>query len=707
MIDVTWGSASFPLRIFASHTTPVMLSIASDIEADEPAREHHRARPGLVEVLAVGEGRGLNSTRAIRTTIGDRLRYASHRVETAVGSETLVIEQTDAETGLVATTRFARFDGVDAYRATTTVRNDGDQTIALQQVTSATVLGLTRALGVTHDLDLWTARSEWCAESRWGATALSSPAGIVDINTEIHGHFARGSFSQLSSSTWSSGTFLPTAVLTNRESQHTLAWQIENSGPWKWELDTLFDPTEALALALLGPTDLDHAWTTLLEPGESFTTVPASLAFSADGVTGAIGELTRHRRASHLFVGPDENRRLIFNDYMNALMGDPTTEKLLPLIDAAADVGADTFCIDAGWYDDGTDWWPSVGAWEPSTTRFQPGGLQAVLDHIRERGMTPGLWMEPEVIGVRSPIATELPEDAFMHRHGIRIVEHDRYFLDFRSASARDYLDAVFARLVEEYGARYFKWDYNVTPGSGPDTDASGPGEGLLDHARAHLAWVEALRRRYPDVVLEACSSGAMRMDASILARYDLQSTTDQQDYRLYPVIAAAAPMSMPLEMAGNWAYPQPEWDDEQVAFTFVTGLSGRLYMSGHPNTLGASQLALVKEAAELYPEIIRHHAQALPSWPLGLPEWESPQVALSSDLDNTSYVFVWNRDADATTKIQLALPRFQGDAVDVSIVFPTQLTSWQMTWDSASGQLEIDLDGVGEAARVIRITRR
>ncbi|CAL8976687.1 hypothetical protein TESS_TESS_01150 [Tessaracoccus sp. O5.2] len=37
---------------------------------------------------------------------------------------------------------------------------------------------------------------------------------------------------------------------------------------------------------------------------------------------------------------------------MNTLGGDPTTEKLLPLIDAAAGVGAEVFVVDAGWYDD-------------------------------------------------------------------------------------------------------------------------------------------------------------------------------------------------------------------------------------------------------------------------------------------------------------------------------------------------------------------
>jgi alpha-galactosidase len=319
--------------------------------------------------------------------------------------------------------------------------------------------------------------------------------------------------------------------------------------------------------------------------------------------------------------------------------------------------------------------------------------------------MTPGLWVEPEVVGVLSPIATQLPDDAFMYRAGVRIVEHDRYFLDFRSAAARDYLDGVFARLITEYGARYFKWDYNVTPGSGPDTNASGPGEGLLGHTRAHLEWIEALRTRYPEIILEACSSGAQRMDATILARYDLQSTSDQQDYRLYPTIAASAAMSMPLEMAGNWAYPQSEWSDEQIAFTLVTGLSGRLYLSGNIDRLDEHQLAIVREATAAYPDVIAHHARAMPSWPLGLPAWDDTQVALASATDDETLVFVWNRDPDAASTV-LSLPAFAGVDVAVDTIFPTALAAWPTVWTAASGELAVDLAGAGESARVLRVRR-
>lgn len=637
--------------------------------------------------------------------MGDRFRYLDHTVEQADDLERLVLRQRDDATGLLATTVVEQYAGVSAYRFVTTLRNEGESTIVLQQVASVALSGLTELLGATRDLDLWTAQSEWCAESRWSSTDLGGPAGIADINTAAHGHFARGCVSLVGHSTWSSGEHVPVAVLEGGETSRALAWEVENSGPWRWELDSLYASTDALGLALLGPTDLDHSWSLPLGPGDEFATVPASIALADGGLTGAIGELTRHRRASHLGSSADADRPLIFNDYMNALMGDPTTEKLLPLIDAAADAGARYFCIDAGWYDDGGNWWPSVGAWEPSSIRFGELGLTGVLAYIRAKGMVPGLWVEPEVVGVLSPVASSLPDEAFMSRAGVRITEHDRYFLDLRSQAARDYLDGVFARLIETYGAGYFKWDYNVTPGTGPDRGASSPGEGLLDHARAHLDWIEALRRRYPDVILEACSSGAQRMDQAVLRRYDLQSSSDQQDYRLYPPIAAAAPMAMAPEMAGNWAYAQPGWSEEQVAFTLVTGLSGRLYLSGHLNELSGEHLALVHEAAAAYPEVITHHATSLPRWPLGLPAWDAPQVAVAGVADDEALVFVWNRDADATGTT-LSLPWLAGEDVTVETVFPKALPEWRVRWEPGAGELAVDLTGVGESARVFRVRR-
>ena len=95
--------------------------------------------------------------------------------------------------------------------------------------------------------------------------------------------------------------------------------------------------------------------------------------------------------------------------------------------------GIEIFVIDCGWYDVTGYWWPSVGEWMPSKTRF-PGekGIVEVIDAIKDAGMIPGIWIEPEVIGVKSPMAQKLPDSAFFQRHGKRVVEQERYLLDLR-----------------------------------------------------------------------------------------------------------------------------------------------------------------------------------------------------------------------------------------------------------------------------------
>jgi hypothetical protein len=185
--------------------------------------------------------------------------------------------------------------------------------------------------------------------------------------------------------------------------------------------------------------------------------------------------------------------------------GDPSADVLHPLIDAAAEAGAECFVIDAGWYANGGDWWVGVGEWQPSNGRF-PNGINEVLDHIRRRGMVPGLWLEPEVVGINSPVALKLPDSAFLQRDGVRVSDHGRYHLDFTADATVAFLDEVLDHLVNDHGVGYFKFDYNIRADVGSDANTANTastGHGLLLHNRAYLAWVDALRQRHPRLVLE------------------------------------------------------------------------------------------------------------------------------------------------------------------------------------------------------------
>lgn len=674
------------------------------LPADAPAALATTGTPGttgspatpaqpLVEILAVGQGRASANTRNTATAVGARLRVLGHDVTSTDGWTTVRVFQGDAVTGLHVTSHLrVRVDGT-SLRSWTTVRNDGAEPVALQAVSSLVIGRPVGAAPVAGTLSL-EGHSEWVGENRWAWTRLSGQDGLVGLDLPAHQHQdARGSRSLVSTGTWSSGTRNPAGVL-RAEDGPALAWQVEHNGAWRAELGVRLDrdDSELLVLGLFGPTDDDHAWTRVLAPGESFESVQVSLAAAGDW-QDALAEMTRHRRA--LRRNP-RRPAVVFNDYMNTLMGDPTTAKLLPLVDAAARTGAELFCIDAGWYDDGGDWWDSVGLWEPSASRFPDGGLRTVVDAIRAGGMVPGLWLEPEVVGVRSPLAERLPDEAFLQRGGVRITEHGRHLLDLRHRDVVKHLDEVVDRLVEDFGVGYFKLDYNVTPGAGTDLGADSPGDGLLQQNRAHLDWIDGVLARHPDLVIENCASGAMRADYALLSRLDLQSTSDQQNPLLYPPIAAGALVGIVPEQAANWAYPQPDMTDEEIVFTLCTGLTGRLYLSGRLHEMTPEQATLVVGGVDLAKEWADRLVGSVPFWPLGLPAWSAPLLAAGLRGADESLVVVWWRGAEAT-EIDLDLP-----AGGVDIAYGPPDDGWHVTRE-ADGPVHLRIPS-GPQARVLRV---
>jgi alpha-galactosidase len=652
---ISWGHDALPLRIDVGPDRVARLSRLGPWASTEPATAP------MVEVMLTGMGSNWSGGRYTDSVLGARLGYVSHASSVDGPWRTLSVELADPDSGLTARVHYQTAEGLPVLRSWVSLTNTGGERLAVEAVTSFVVSGLDGP----GDLDVLWADNDWLAECRWQRRPLRD--FLVDVNRSAHEHDPRGRFAIASQGTWSTGRYLAMGALSETDDGETLLWQVESSAGWVWEVG---ERARTAYLALLGPTDREHHWRRVLEPGRSFTTVPAAVALGA-GWDDAVAAMTRYRR---LLRRPHHDHRrlpVIYNGYMNTLMGDPTTEKLLPLVDAAAEVGAECFVVDAGWYDDGDGWWDSVGAWRPSATRF-PGGLNVVLDRVRAKGMAPGLWLEPEVVGVRSPIVAELPSDAFFQRDGIRVVEHGRYHLDLRHPAAVKHLDQVIDRLVTEHGISYFKLDYNINPGPGTDVNAAAAGDGLLDYTRAHLDWLVSVLDRHPGLTVENCASGGMRMDYALLAHLQLQSTSDQQDPLRYPPIAASAPVAVTPEQAAVWAYPQPEMSPDEITFTLCTALLGRMQLSGHLDRMTPSQRASVGRAVAVYKEIRTEIAESVPFWPLGLPRWTDPWIAAGLHGPAADHLLVW-RLADSTEPTRvLPLPR----PADARLRYPTDGTA-------------------------------
>ncbi|WP_406118850.1 alpha-galactosidase [Streptomyces sp. NBC_00989] len=682
-----------------------LVDAAGAVRLGAPDQDWARLVP-LVEVTATGHGRMWSGERFIETAIGDRLTYRDHETVRDGSGDRTTIRLTDPVTGLLAEVTLAT--GVDAGFLRSRVRlvNEGAEPLRLESVTTLTLGGITSSVAaspvaessVVEDgldgLTLHWADNDWLAECRWRRAELRDE--VVPLSRFAHGREGRGCFERYSQGSWSTGRHLPVAALTDREGNAWL-WQIESSAGWRYETG---EREGAAYVALFGPSDAHHQWHQLLAPGEEFHTVPAVLVRAGTGgLDAAFGILTDYRRGIRRDHPDHRTLPVIYNDYMNTLNGDPTTERLLPLIEAAADAGAEVFVIDAGWYDDDAQgWWDSVGAWEPAPNRF-PGGIQEVLDAITKRGMTPGLWLEPEVVGVRSPLAVTLPPEAFFRRGGLRVTEHGRHHLDLRHPAARSHLDEVVDRLVGEWGVGYLKLDYNINIGPGTENGTESAGAGLLGHHRAHLDWLAGLLDRHPQLVLENCGSGGLRMDYAQLAVSQIQSTSDQQDPLRYPPIAAAAATATTPEQAAVWAYPQPDQTPDEIAFTLTGPLLGRIHLSGFINLMDDEQFGLVRSAVSVYKEVRGEIATAHPFWPLGLPGWEDGWIAHGLRGADATYVMVWRRKSDDTGRT-LTVPHLRGASVRATVLYPGTSDAG-VEWDAREGQLTVSLPRTDTAVLV------
>ena len=531
-----------------------------------------------------------------------------------------------------------------------TVTNNGHETQTLDYIANFHYEGIEKEGKLSRDekLKVMIPHNGWQRELNW--KAYTFPELGMELVQEPSIQRSSNHLHISNTGNWSAKEYLPMAYLENTEVHTGLFWEIDHNGSWHWEIG---DQNGHFYLALGGPNETYSHWFKDLKPGESFTTVPAAVGVTGIGFDDAMGTLTDYRRKIRRKNQDNEKLPVIFNDYMNCLWGRPTAAEEYPLVDAAAEAGCEYFCIDAGWYADG-DWWDSVGEWEESRKRF-PEGVKKVTDYIRSKGLVPGVWLEPEVMGIRCDLAKKLPDDWFFVRHGKRVYDRSRFQLDYRNPAVRAHMDEVVDRLVSEYGVGYIKTDYNIEPGIGTELSADSVGEGMLEHERAYISWLDGLFKRHPELIIENCSSGGLRMDYGMLSRCSIQSTSDQENYLQYAVIAANAPTGVTPEQAAVWAYPMnheesisPDALREEVIFNMVSAMLLRIHQSGHLAKLDEERKALVKQALSVYKTIRPDIRVSRPFWPLGLAGYSDEIVSLGLFVEGKAYLAVWKRSGAA-----------------------------------------------------------
>lgn len=659
-----------------------LLHFASTAFSDDiPESDKHFFRP--FELLLSGEPQhACHIGNYFESFPDDVYLYRSHeQYQNDLGQK---LEITLEGRGLEITCHYQFVLGTNIVRSWLDVTNLSQETKTIEYISSFALTGLHRrgVLPLDEKCAVWYPHNAWSGEMRWRKYSMA------DLGMTKAGNLTFKRISCSTCGTWSSGEYLPMGYTENTETGEGLMWQIEHNGSWYWEMS---DYENYIYVNVCGPNDKESHWHKHLKHGESFTSVPVAVGSVCGGFEEACREFTKYRRKIRRPNQDNVDLPVIFNDWMNCLMGDQSTEKLIPIIDAAAECGCEYFCLDAGWYiEPGDDWNGSVGRWIPSEQKFT-GGLKTMLDYIRSKGMIPGLWLEIESVGCDNSLVQEVPEDWFFRKYGQPIITGSRYQLDFRNPAVVAYADKIVDRLVSEYGVGYIKMDYNHNAGPGTDINSDSLGDGLITHTREYLKWLDSVFERYPNLIIENCGSGGMRMDYAMLSRHSIQSVSDQSDYRRFAHIAAASPSAVTPEQSAIWSYPLADADEEATVFNMVNAMLLRVHQSGRPDLIKKECLELVKEGLAYYKSIRKQIPESLPFWPMGFPKTEDGWMCLGLDCGNKQYLAVWrlgnSRDC---CEIPLSMPNNSG--IRVRCAYPKNQT-YAYSWNETNRHLTVRFD--------------
>jgi alpha-galactosidase len=321
---------------------------------------------------------------------------------------------------------------------------------------------------------------------------------------EINSEFSFGSTSGRSSKGFSPWAGL---ITPQRCYSVALAW----SGCWNCTVN----PEQEQFQFTMGLSS--EGFYTDIAPGGSFTSASIYVA-EGESVEEASLQMRRYFRSrlSLLNDGGIADVPLEYNEWWPYEDKYITEDIYLENAKIAKELGCRYAVMDAGWFgsENGQGWYEKRGDWDVINKERFPSGMKALCDNAKKIGILPGIWCEIEAVGQSAELN---------HTHDNIIAKRDGKSLGYvclGSKEGRAWAMSVVDKILGEYGAKWIKFDFNLDPAPGCNArnHGHGEGDGLYAHYIGYYNLLDDIHRKYPDVVIENCSSGGLRHDIEMLS---------------------------------------------------------------------------------------------------------------------------------------------------------------------------------------------
>ena len=571
-----------------------------------------------------------------------------------------------------------------------TITNSSEKTIRLTQFSSGTLGNIAcnenKPWYENENLSINICYNKWQSEAQW---QNFSPEQLGLAPSTMH-FWEKEIYNINSTGSWSTGTYYPLIIAEDLENDMAYFAEIEGSHNWDIRICSCGGYNSPMLYAEMTACNEENGgWYYDLKPGETYAAERAFFGVVTGTFEDAARELNLFKRYDSVIKPKDAMPYVIYNTYMNSLWLDQAPDKVIPLINAAADVGCEIFCIDAGWSQsrngDTTNY---LGDWYPRTDIYEKIKLKEIADLIKQNGMIPGIWFEFDAC-IENAYGYSLDDDAVIKRYNDPVGGR-RGFYNMKNKKVRAYLKERIRELYD-IGFKYIKNDYNKNAGIGCTNNYAGdsPAEGLKQNSDAFCEFINELYDEFPELIIENCGSGALRSDNKMLRNFTLQSTSDQELYKNYPSVMMGSMAIMPAEKAGVWTYPYPVTfykreafeisdqyiakmsDTNQTVFNMITAMFGCMYFSGRIDLCDEKNLAAIKEGIELYKKNHMHIKESFPVYPTGIHRLNKKECFSFGTISrNKLMLAVWDIDSESDS-ICIDLSKWIGNNSKIKTVYP------------------------------------
>lgn len=287
-------------------------------------------------------------------------------------------------------------------------------------------------------------------------------------------------------------------------------------------------------------------------PGECFEAPESVMSYSKNGYNGLSRNMHEFIRG-HIVRGTwkYKERPVLLNSWEAAYF-DINEKKLLNLAKAGREAGIELFVIDDGWFGERNDDKSSLGDWEANKKKL-PEGIGGIADKIKSLGLMFGIWVEPEMVNVKSRLYEEHPEwvvdiPGKNHSEG-----RNQRILDMGNSEVQDYVIETMSGLFSSADIDYVKWDMNRTFTDYYSKDLPPDRQGEMAHRYVIGLYrcLKALTERFPDILFEGCSAGGNRSDLGILCYFPQIWASDNTDVLCRTGIQEGYSYGYPMSVIG------------------------------------------------------------------------------------------------------------------------------------------------------------